>query len=41
MKEEKMILGENRYYSMDCHQTQLNNNVLVVGLPAQARPEAL
>lgn len=31
MKEEKMILGENRYYSMDCHQTQLNNNVLVVG----------
>lgn len=26
-----MILGENQYYSMNCFETQLNNNVVVVG----------
>ena len=31
MKENMMILGENRIYSMDSYETGLNNNVLVVG----------
>ena len=26
-----MILGENQYYSQNCYETKLNNNVLVVG----------
>ncbi|MBR1852580.1 MAG: type IV secretory system conjugative DNA transfer family protein [Lachnospiraceae bacterium] len=26
-----MILGENQYYSKNCYETQLNNNVIVVG----------
>jgi len=29
--EGAMILGENQYFSRDCIQTQLNNNVVVVG----------
>ena len=27
----KLILGDNQYYSLDCFETGLNNNVLVVG----------
>ena len=27
----KLILGEGQSYSLDCHETKLNNNVLVVG----------
>ncbi len=27
----KLILGEGQSYSLDCYETQLNNNVLVVG----------
>lgn len=26
-----MILGEDQYYSLDTHQTKVNNNVLIVG----------
>ncbi len=29
--EGAMILGENQYYSQNCYETKLNNNVLVVG----------
>ena len=29
--EGKLILGEGQAYSLDCHKTKLNNNVLVVG----------
>ena len=29
--EGKMILADGQYYDLDCHRTQLNNNVLVVG----------
>ena len=29
--ENAMILAQDRYYSLDCIETQLNNNVLVVG----------
>lgn len=31
MEPNTMILGQDRYYSLDCYETQLNNNVLVVG----------
>jgi type IV secretion system protein VirD4 len=31
MEENTLILGENRYYSLDSYKTGLNNNVLVVG----------
>ncbi len=27
----QMVLGEGNYFSLDCYETQLNNNVLVVG----------
>ena len=27
----KMILAKDQYYSLDCYETQLNNNVLVMG----------
>ena len=27
----RMVLGEGNYFSLDCYETQLNNNVLVVG----------
>lgn len=30
MNADKMILGENCIYSMDCNETQLNNNVMVI-----------
>ena len=29
--KNKMVLGEDLYYSLDCHETGLNNNVLIVG----------
>ena len=31
MGKNKMIIAQNVAYSLDCHETQLNNNVLVVG----------
>lgn len=27
----RLILGENQYFSLNCHETGLNNNVLIVG----------
>ena len=27
----RMVLGDGNYFSLDCYETQLNNNVLVVG----------
>ncbi len=27
----RLILGEDQYYSLNCHETGLNNNVLIVG----------
>lgn len=29
--KNKLVLGEDLYYSLDCHETGLNNNVLIVG----------
>lgn len=31
MEKNTMILGKNQYYSLDCHQTKVNNNVIVLG----------
>ncbi|MCR4642700.1 MAG: type IV secretory system conjugative DNA transfer family protein [Lachnospiraceae bacterium] len=31
MKKEYMILGQDALYNMNCYETKLNNNVLVVG----------
>ncbi len=31
MKENMLILAKDQYYSLDCYETKLNNNVLVVG----------
>ena len=31
MEKERMILGEGCFYSMDCNETGLNNNIIVCG----------
>ncbi len=31
MTDNTLILGEGKYFNMDCHKTKLNNNVLIVG----------
>ena len=31
MTKERVILGENCFYSTDCNETGLNNNVIVCG----------
>lgn len=31
IRSDDMIIAKGQYYSMDCYETQLNNNVLVVG----------
>lgn len=31
IRSNDMIIAKGQYYSMDCYETQLNNNVLVVG----------
>lgn len=31
MERKQMIIAQDQYYSLDCYETQLNNNVLVVG----------
>ena len=31
IKEHDVILAQNQYYSTDCKETLINNNVLVVG----------
>lgn len=41
MREAKMILGQDRVYSMDCHRTQLNNNVLVVGASGAGKTRSI
>ena len=35
-KYGKMILAQNQEYSLDCYETQLNNNVLAIVLPKAA-----
>lgn len=36
-----MILGENQYYSRNCYETQLNNNVVVVGTSGAGKTRSI
>ena len=37
----RMILGENQIYSLDCYETQMNNNVLVVGTSGSGKTRSV
>lgn len=41
MCDGRMILADNCYYSLDCKETQLNNNVLVVGSPGSGKTRSI
>lgn len=41
MDRDMMILGKDRYYSLDCYKTQLNNNVLVVGTSGSGKTRSI
>lgn len=41
MAGNQMILAENQVYSLDCHATQLNNNVLVVGASGSGKTRGI
>ena len=39
--DNKMILGENQYFDLDCYKTQMNNNVLVVGASGAGKTRSI
>ena len=41
MEANTMILGQNRYYSMDSYKTKVNNNVLVVGTSGAGKTRSI
>ncbi len=41
LKNDQLILAENQYYSLDCYETQLNNNVLVVGTSGSGKTRSI
>lgn len=41
IKRNDMILADGQYYSMDCYETQLNNNVLVVGAAGSGKTRSI
>ena len=41
LKENSMILAHDRFYSLDTHETQLNNNVLVVGTSGSGKTRSI
>lgn len=41
MNENMLILGENQFYDMDCYETKVNNNVLVVGAAGSGKTRSL
>ncbi|MBQ8039022.1 MAG: type IV secretory system conjugative DNA transfer family protein, partial [Lachnospiraceae bacterium] len=41
VKAESLILAEGQYYSMDCYETQLNNNVLIVGAAGSGKTRSI
>lgn len=41
MKKNSMILAQDQFYSLDCHETQLNNNVLVVGTSGAGKTRSI
>lgn len=41
MERDQLILAKNHYYSLDCHQTKRNNNVLVVGTSGAGKTRSI
>jgi len=41
MKNNEMIIAQDISYSLDCHETQLNNNVLVVGTSGAGKTRSI
>lgn len=41
MRKNDLILAQDQYYSMDCHKTGVNNNVLVVGTPGAGKTRSI
>ena len=41
MDNSQLILGEDRYYSLDSYETKLNNNVLVVGASGSGKTRSI
>lgn len=41
IKKDEVILAQDQYYSMDCKQTQINNNVLVVGTAGSGKTRSI
>ena len=41
MEEKKLILGKDRYYSLNTHETRVNNNVLVVGTSGAGKTRSI
>ena len=41
MEENMLILAQDQYYSLDCFQTKLNNNVIVVGASGAGKTRSI
>lgn len=41
MMNNQMILAKDQYYSLDCYETQLNNNVLVMGAAGTGKTRSI
>lgn len=41
IRENDLILAQGQYYSTDCYETQLNNNVLVVGSSGSGKTRSI
>lgn len=41
LKRNNLIIADGQYYSMNCHETQLNNNVLVVGAAGSGKTRSI
>ena len=41
MEQNTLILGQNQFYSLNCYETQLNNNVLVVGTSGSGKTRSI
>lgn len=41
MEKGRLILAQDQYYSLDCYETQLNNNVLVVGTSGAGKTRSI